>query len=73
MSKKKSDKSVRMDQLKAKFREETGFDISQYGNLDKAELTSRQNGYVGGYIGGTMTKRMIEMAEEQMSNQEARQ
>ncbi len=73
MSKKKSDKSVRMDQLKAKFREETGFVISQYGNLDKAELTSRQNGYVGGYIGGTMTKRMIEMAEEQMSNQEARQ
>lgn len=74
MSKKQSDRNAgsRMDQLKAKFREETGFDISQYGNLNKAELTSRQNGYVGGYIGGTMTKRMIEMAEQQMSDQEVR-
>lgn len=74
MSKKQSNTGAdsRMDQLKVKFREETGFDISQYGNLDKAELTSRQNGYVGGYIGGTMTKRLIKMAEQQMSDQEVR-
>lgn len=37
--------------------------LSNYDNIDKGNLTSRQNGYVGGY----MTKRLVEMAERQMS------
>ncbi len=47
-----------------------GIDISQYNNLNKGDLTSRQNGYVGGYIGGTMTKRLVEMAEQQLTDNE---
>ena len=48
-----------------------GIDISQYNNLNKGDLTSRQNGYVGGFIGGTMTKRLVEMAEQQLADEEA--
>jgi len=58
----------RLNDLKTEFARETGIDISEYNNLDKGSLTSRQNGYVGGYIGGTMTKRLVEMGEEQLAN-----
>lgn len=37
--------------------------ISGYDTMDKGNLTARQNGYVGGY----MTKRLVEMSEQQMS------
>ncbi|SHJ69009.1 alpha/beta-type small acid-soluble spore protein [Paramaledivibacter caminithermalis] len=37
--------------------------LANYDTIDKGNLTSRQNGYVGGY----MTKRLVEMAERQMS------
>lgn len=37
--------------------------LANYDTVDKGTLTSRQNGYVG----GTMTKRLVEMAERQMS------
>lgn len=37
--------------------------LANYDTIDKGTLTSRQNGYVGGY----MTKRLVEMAERQMS------
>ncbi|MDD3169091.1 MAG: alpha/beta-type small acid-soluble spore protein [Eubacteriales bacterium] len=57
-------------QLKTEFAEETGVDISQYNHLNKGSLTSRQNGYVGGYIGGTMTKKLVEMAEEQLAGEQ---
>jgi len=56
--------------LKTEFANETGIDISKYNNLNKGSLTSRQNGYVGGYIGGTMTKRLIEMGEKQLMGNE---
>lgn len=64
-----SDKGLdsNLNRLKTDFAEETGIDISQYNNLNKGSLTSRQNGYVGGYIGGTMTKRLVEMAEQQLA------
>lgn len=65
MSKNKMDK---LSNLKTEFAKETGIDISQYHTLDKGNLTSRQNGYVGGYIGGTMTKRLVEMAEKQLES-----
>lgn len=64
-----SDKGLdsNLNRLKTDFAEETGIDISQYNSLNKGSLTSRQNGYVGGYIGGTMTKRLVEMAEQQLA------
>ena len=37
--------------------------LSNYDQTDKGNLTARQNGYVGGY----MTKKLVEMAEQQMS------
>ncbi|NLC11425.1 MAG: alpha/beta-type small acid-soluble spore protein [Firmicutes bacterium] len=37
--------------------------LSNYATLDKGELTSRQNGYVGGY----MVRKMIQQAESQMA------
>ena len=61
-----SETNSKLNRLKSEFAEETGIDISQYNNLNKGSLTSRQNGYVGGYIGGTMTKKLVEMAEQQL-------
>ena len=37
--------------------------IQGYDTIDKGNLTARQNGYVGGY----MTKRLVEIAEQQLS------
>ncbi|XVE34046.1 small, acid-soluble spore protein, alpha/beta type [Wukongibacter baidiensis] len=35
---------------------------------DKGNLTSRSNGNYGGNLGGTMTRRLIEMAEQELIN-----
>lgn len=59
----------KINDLKTKFEEETGFDTAQYENINKGELTSRQNGYIGGYIGGSMTKKLVEMAEQQIEGE----
>jgi len=48
--------------MKTQIAEELG--IPGYDAMDKGNLTARQNGYVG----GTMTKRLIEMAEQQLSS-----
>jgi hypothetical protein len=37
--------------------------IANYQGVDKGELTSRQNGYVGGY----MVRKMIQQVENQMA------
>ena len=37
--------------------------MANYDAVDKGNLTARQNGYVGGY----MTKKLVEMAEKQMA------
>ncbi|MDO4745899.1 MAG: alpha/beta-type small acid-soluble spore protein [Bacillota bacterium] len=37
--------------------------LANYEQIDKGNLTARENGYVGGY----MTKKLVEMAEQQMS------
>jgi hypothetical protein len=50
-----------LNNLKTEIANEIG--ISGYDTLDKGNLTARQNGYVGGY----MTKRLVEMAEQQLS------
>ncbi|MDR5659389.1 alpha/beta-type small acid-soluble spore protein [Serpentinicella sp. ANB-PHB4] len=50
-----------LNQMKTEIANELG--LSNYEQIDKGTLTSRQNGYVGGY----MTKRLVEMAERNMS------
>ncbi|WP_427339705.1 small, acid-soluble spore protein, alpha/beta type [Caloranaerobacter sp. DY30410] len=50
-----------LEQMKVEIANELG--LSNYNSIDKGNLTSRQNGYVGGY----MVKRLIEQAERQMS------
>ena len=47
--------------LKTEVANELG--LSDYEQTDKGNLTARQNGYVGGY----MTKKLVEMAEQQMA------
>ena len=44
--------------LKTEVANELG--LSDYEQTDKGNLTARQNGYVGGY----MTKKLVEMAEQ---------
>ena len=50
-----------LNNMKTEIANELG--ISGYDTMDKGNLTARQNGYVGGY----MTKRLVEMAEQQLS------
>ena len=40
--------------------------LANYDNIDKGNLTARQNGYVGGY----MTKRLVEMAQQQLAGKQ---
>lgn len=47
--------------LKTEVANELG--LANYEQMDKGNLTARENGYVGGY----MTKKLVEMAEKQMS------
>lgn len=50
-----------LNNMKTEIANELG--ITGYDTMDKGNLTARQNGYVGGY----MTKRLVEMAEQQLS------
>jgi len=50
-----------LEKFKTEVANELG--LSNYAQQDKGELTSRQNGYVG----GIMVKKMISQAEQQMS------
>ncbi|MBC6695855.1 alpha/beta-type small acid-soluble spore protein [Terrisporobacter mayombei] len=50
-----------LNQMKLEIAGELG--LANYENIDKGNLTARQNGYVGGY----MTKKLVEMAEKQMA------
>jgi len=50
-----------LDQMKTEIATELG--MTNYETMDKGNLPSRQNGYVGGY----MTKRLVEMAQRNMS------
>ncbi len=49
-----------LKQMKTEIASELG--MSNYETVDKGNLSARQNGYVGGY----MTKRMVEMAQRNM-------
>ncbi len=50
-----------LNQMKLEIANELG--LSNYEAVDKGNLTARQNGYVGGY----MTKKLVEMAEQQIA------
>ena len=50
-----------LNSLKTEVANELG--LSNYEQTDKGSLTARQNGYVGGY----MTKKLVEMAERQLA------
>ena len=50
-----------LNSLKTEVANELG--LSNYEQTDKGNLTARQNGYVGGY----MTKTLVEMAERQLA------
>lgn len=50
-----------------RFKEEVASEMgmANYGEMDKGNLTSRQNGYVG----GEMVKRMVQSYEQNLQNQ----
>ena len=50
-----------LNQMKLEIANEIG--LANYDTVDKGNLTARQNGYVGGY----MTKKLVELAEQQMA------
>jgi len=53
-----------LNQMKLEIANELG--MTNYQQIDKGNLTARENGYVGGY----MTKKLVEMAEQQMSGKQ---
>lgn len=55
-----------MKQFKMEVANELG--IADYENMDKGNLSSRENGYVG----GNMTKKMVAYAEQTMANHSGR-
>lgn len=50
-----------LNQMKTEIANELG--LTNYEQTDKGNLSSRQNGYVGGY----MTKRLVEQAQRSLS------
>ena len=66
MSNKKAVPAARaaLNQMKLEIANELG--MSNYQQMDKGNLTARENGYVGGY----MTKKLVEMAEQQMAGKQ---
>ncbi|SCG82613.1 Small, acid-soluble spore protein beta SASP [Proteiniborus sp. DW1] len=50
-----------LNQMKTEIASELG--LSNYEQIDKGNLSSRQNGYVGGY----MTKRLVEQAQRNLA------
>ena len=53
-----------LNQMKLEIANELG--MANYQQMDKGNLTARENGYVGGY----MTKKLVEMAEQQLSGKQ---
>lgn len=50
-----------LNQMKTEIASELG--MANYESMDKGNLTARDNGYVGGY----MTKKLVEQAQRNMS------
>ncbi len=62
----KIDSQNALDNMKTEIANELG--IVNYDKMDKGSLTARENGYVG----GMMTKRLVEMAQQQLSGKSSR-
>ena len=58
----KAGASSALDQMKFEIADELG--ITNYAQMDKGQLPSRVNGYVG----GNMTKRLVAYAEQALAN-----
>ena len=56
-----SEAKTGLKNLKTEVASELG--MANYDQTDKGNLTARENGYVGGY----MTKKLVEMAEQQLA------
>ena len=54
----KTESQSALDNMKTEIANELG--LSNYEQMDKGKLTARENGYVGGY----MTKKLVELAEQ---------
>jgi hypothetical protein len=54
----------KLDQLKAEFAKENSIDPND--NNYNGDTTSKSNGYVGGSVGGLMTKKMVEEFEKSL-------
>ncbi|MCI8283668.1 MAG: alpha/beta-type small acid-soluble spore protein, partial [Firmicutes bacterium] len=54
----KTESQTALDSMKTEIANELG--LANYDKMDKGNLSARQNGYVGGY----MTKKLVEMAEQ---------
>lgn len=52
-----------LDRFKYEIASELG--IANYASIDKGSLTSRQNGYVGGY----MTRKLVQLGEQSLMGQ----
>ncbi|MBC8588205.1 alpha/beta-type small acid-soluble spore protein [Paratissierella segnis] len=50
-----------LNQMKLEIASELG--LSNYDSIDKGQLPSRENGYVGGY----MTRRLVEQAQNSLA------
>ena len=57
----KTESQSALDNMKTEIANELG--LSNDEQMDKGKLTARENGYVGGY----MTKKLVELAEQQLS------
>ncbi|WP_425446489.1 small, acid-soluble spore protein, alpha/beta type [Dethiothermospora halolimnae] len=55
-----------LEEMKAEIANELG--IVHEENVDGGNKTSRNNGHIGGSLGGNMTKRLVEMGENQLIN-----
>ena len=53
-----------LNQMKLEIANELG--MANYDKTDKGNLTARETGYVGGY----MTKKLVELAEQQLSGRQ---
>lgn len=54
-----------LNEMKNEIARELGVNNDKY--IDRGNLTSRENGYLGGRIGGKMTKKLVSQAEEQIN------
>lgn len=58
----------KLDEIKTDFANEVG---TEFNDGYKGDRSSKVNGYVGGPIGGLMTKQMVEEFEKKLANKQS--